>query len=224
MSTARAECVIAPDETYSAPVSAYSRTLARVMPPETSTSARPAIWVIAARTSDGVKLSSKIVSRTGGHTVFQLGKGADFNLDWQVAVSKSFKSRPHAACRGDVVVLDENGVIQPHPVVPDAAGSGRELFKAAQSRGRLAGVENLTTGTLYLFDVPCRERGDTTEALHEVQSGSLQGKQALRGSRYASDDIVGINRNAAFTKNLKFFFCINLLQQLDTGDHKLLAC
>src|SRR5713226_3217047 len=57
-STARAECVIAPDEMKSAPDSAYTRTLSSVMPPESSTLARPLIARMCAADFSGLKLSS----------------------------------------------------------------------------------------------------------------------------------------------------------------------
>src|SRR5207245_822331 len=56
----RAEWVRAPTEMKSTPVSAYARTVASDMPPEASSSARPATSFTASRTSSGLMLSRRI--------------------------------------------------------------------------------------------------------------------------------------------------------------------
>src|SRR5439155_7331914 len=58
----RAECVSAPTETKSTPVSAYAQTVASEMPPDASSCARPPTNSTARRTSSGVMLSSRIRS------------------------------------------------------------------------------------------------------------------------------------------------------------------
>src|SRR6185295_10519975 len=57
-SRARAECVSAPIETKSTPVSAIARTLSSVTPPEASSLARPSVSATARVSRAGVMLSS----------------------------------------------------------------------------------------------------------------------------------------------------------------------
>src|ERR1019366_7505329 len=54
--------------------------------------------------------------------------GAHFNLHGEPAVARALQSVAHAACRRDVIVLDQNGVVEAHAVVPHAPGRGGRLL------------------------------------------------------------------------------------------------
>src|ERR1022692_658471 len=71
----------------------------------------------------------------------QFFAGADFDLDWQVAGARALDRVADPSSRGDVIVLDQNGIVQTHPVVSNAAGRGRAFFQNAETGSSLAGVE-----------------------------------------------------------------------------------
>jgi len=59
-------------------------------------------------------------------------------------VARSLQGVVHAAGRGDVVVLDQDGIVEAHAVVGDATGGAAAFSRGAGGRG-LAGIEDLAT-------------------------------------------------------------------------------
>ena len=92
----------------------------------------------------------------------------------------------HAAGGDDVVVLDQRGVRQRHPVVDPAAAPHGVLLQRAQARRRLAGVADAAP-------VPARRRPsgavsgrDAGEVAEQVQRGALGGEQVAGTARSRS--------------------------------------
>src|SRR5450756_2314161 len=59
--------------------------------------------------------------------------GADFDLDGEPAMPRALQRVAHAAGRRDVVVLDQDGIVEAHAVVGDAAAGGGGLLQGAQA-------------------------------------------------------------------------------------------
>src|ERR1035438_9587796 len=74
--------------------------------------------------------------------------GAVFDLDWKSGVAGAVESVAHAAGRGDVVVLDQDGIVEANAVVQNAPGESGGFFESTQSGGGFAGVEDLAARAL----------------------------------------------------------------------------
>ena len=88
MSAAGAEWVIAPTDTYSAPVRASSGRRSRVTPPEISIFARPRLKRTASRMSSTVMLSTKMQSTPGSRaasTSVRLRVSTSIGISWSSA-------------------------------------------------------------------------------------------------------------------------------------------
>ena len=109
---------------------------------------------------------------SGGEGFVELTQGVDFDLNANaVPVGRMCNAQgdSHTAGRGDVVVLDENGVEEAEAVV-DAAAQGDGVFvQRAKTRDGLAGVEDGGAGSGDRVDECAGERGDAAEALEEVE-------------------------------------------------------
>ena len=73
------------------------------------------------------------------------------------------KRRPTPPAAIDVVVLDQRGVAEAHPLVVPAAAAHRVLLQRAQARGGLAGVQHGRPGALDLVDPAARVSVATPE-------------------------------------------------------------
>ena len=73
-----------------------------------------------------------------------------------------------------MIVLDQNGIVQPHAVVVPAAAADRVLLEHPPPRSGLARIENDRPGALDGRHEPSRERRDATQPLKEVQGRALE--------------------------------------------------
>ena len=78
---------------------------------------------------------------------------------------------------GEVVVLDQDRIVEPDPVIPAAAAADGILLQRPPARGGLAGIEDDGPGARDLGDEPRGQGGDPTEPLEEVQGRAFQGQQ-----------------------------------------------
>ena len=159
MSRAVTEWVRPPMEMRSTPVSATWRTVSRVMPPDASTTARPAMMSIACCIMSGGILSSMMIwAGFRGHP--RRFQGFHFHLDLDGVGSAGqgeFYDLAQAHFPGtqglDVVVLNQDAVGQVQPVVVAAAHPHSVLVQEAVARRRLAGVHDAGAAALDGADV-----------------------------------------------------------------------
>ena len=90
-------------------------------------------------------------------------------------------------------VLDQHRVVQPHAVVDRAAHAGRVLLDGAQSRGGLAGVEDLGLGAVDRLHVLGGHGRDPAQVLQEVETDTLRGHHAARRSEEPRDDLIRLD-------------------------------
>ena len=84
----------------------------------------------------------------------------------------------HAAGHGDVVVLDQDGVVEPQPVVVAATGADGVFFQQPQSRCGLPGVHHpgaVGSGQIRQFSGP---GGDAGQVLEQIQGQPFPGEHA----------------------------------------------
>lgn len=92
---------------------------------------------------------------------------------------------------GDVIVLDEDGVVQAETVVGDTAGRGGLLFEQAETGSGLAGIEDADAGAFDSADIAGGEGGDAGEALEEVEGDAFAGEERARGTFDVGDGVAG---------------------------------
>ena len=79
-----------------------------------------------------------------------------------------------AALRADVIVFDQNHVVKAEAMIRAAAGEDGLFFQSAQSRRRLARIENLRPMFSDCFDkLPCQCR-DSAKPLQKIESNPLR--------------------------------------------------
>ena len=185
-----AECVSAPTEMTSTPVSAIARTVSSDTPPDASTVARPPTCSTPRRRSSSEKLSSMIVpipaastgsiwSRRSTSTSTCVVCGSRAIAPCSAAVTET----PFCGEHGEVVVLGHDGVRQRVAVVVAAAVDDGVPLERPQARRRLAGVGDARAGVRDLGDVARGERRDARHPLHEVEADALGRQHRARGTR-----------------------------------------
>ena len=91
-----------------------------------------------------------------------------------------------ASAYGHVVVLDQDGIVQPEAVRRAAAGGYRGQFQRAQARRGLARVRNARAGAGDRIDVGARERGDAAQASEENSARCVRRSGWIAPGRKAS--------------------------------------
>jgi hypothetical protein len=105
-----------------------------------------------------------------------------------VARAALARERDRAADRsdgGDVVVLDQDAVVERHPMVAPAAAAHRVLLERPPAGRGLARVDDVGAGAAHRFDVAAGERGDARQPLHEVQRRPLGFQDPERAAAHA---------------------------------------
>ena len=196
-SRAGEEWVRAPTETKSTPVAAISATVSSVTPPEASSSR-------AAGTPRG---GDGLPQLGGTHVVEQqpvspglcalpnLVEVAALDFDRQAGLGLAGTPHrlPHTARNGCVVLLDQDRVVETHPVVGPAARRHRGLLQRPQSRGCLPRVEDPGPRALDSPNEPRGQGRDPGEVAEQVERGPLRGEQRSRragGSRDLRGNLV----------------------------------
>lgn len=127
-----------------------------------------------------------LLQRVGLHLDRQVGEPLPYRLE----------------CLGDpaggdhVVVLDERGVRERHPVVDTAAAAHGVLLQGAQTRCRLTGVAHLRAGALQCVGPRARGGRDAGEPAQEVERAALPGQQVTGAGGDAEELVAGLDAGA----------------------------
>ncbi len=152
-SSAGAECVSAPIDSHSTPVSASSRSVCRVTPPLASSVARPSTCATAARSpaSSMLSSSSRGAPAASASSISRASRTSTSSVSAScgACVARACDRRRDASRGGDVVLLDQDRVVEPRAVVDRAAGRHRRLLERAQAGRRLARVEHARPRALH---------------------------------------------------------------------------
>ena len=126
-----------------------------------------------------VKLSSSTRSRPGGQRLLQLREGIHFDFERHVGPSRADRRdrSGHRTGSRDVVVLDERGVAQTHPVVKPTAAADGVLLQRAQPRQRLAGVPDPGLRAVHGAHPPAGRAWRCRKVGQQVQRGAFRGQQ-----------------------------------------------
>ena len=150
------------------------------MPPDSSTLARPAISRTHSRASSGREIVQQQVVRPGSQRLAQFLPRADFDLDRQPLAACALQGLPHAARRGNVVVLDQDRVEQSHAVIGDAAGRGRPLLQPPQSGSGLARIQHAAVCAFHGVGESARRCSHAAQPLQKIQRHALAFEQRPR--------------------------------------------
>ncbi len=90
-----------------------------------------------------------------------------------------------------MVVLDQDGVVQPHPMVACAANADRVFFEHTQRRRRLSRVEHLDPARRP-FHVHPDQRRNAGESLEEVERRPLADEQRPHGREHLGDHVARV--------------------------------
>ena len=85
-----------------------------------------------------------------------------------------------AAAHGDMVVLDEEGVVEAEAMVHRAAAAHRIFLEGAQARRRLARAADLRIGMGDERHIFRRQGRDARQAAHEVERDAFGGEDGAR--------------------------------------------
>jgi hypothetical protein len=177
-------------EMKSTPVSAISRTFSRSTPPEASrvgpppageldgTAQRPRIHVVEQQAVGA-----------GAERIGGLVEAAHLDLDGELGMGGAGAQHRlgQAAGQGDVVLLDQDRVVEPEPVVGAATGGDGGLLEAPKPWRGLAGVEDAHAGAGDRLHESGGLGGDAREVPEEVQRRALGHQQRRRGARRHGD-------------------------------------
>ena len=89
--------------------------------------------------------------------------------------------RRERAGGGDVIFLDQEHVKKTHAVIVRAAAAHGVLLRRAQTRQRLARIEQSAAGAGDRFDIAARRSRRTGQSLQEVERRALAGQDRARG-------------------------------------------
>ncbi len=138
-----------------------------------------------------------------------------------------FEGGADSAGGGDVIVLDENGVVEADAVIGDAAGCGGRLFERAQAGGGLAGVEHAAAGAGDGIGVLAGESGDAAQALEEVEGDALAFEQGAGAAADSGEDLAIDAGIAIVLEELQVIDAaaqgVDLGEQVEPGDDEGLA-
>ena len=99
-----------------------------------------------------------------------------------------------AAGDGNVVVLDQHGVIESETVVETAAATNGVFFERAQARRRLAGTANARARPGDTAHELMRRSGHARETSQEIERGAFAGKHGARRPTHRHQ--LGLGRDA----------------------------
>ncbi|MCY1400096.1 hypothetical protein D9M71_151690 [compost metagenome] len=96
-----------------------------------------------------------------------------------------------AAAGGDVVFLDQEGVVEADAVVVAAAAGDRVFLRQTQAGQGLAGVEQFHAGAFHQVGVVAGAAGGAGEQLQEVQCAALAAEQGAGRAVEGEQGLVG---------------------------------
>src|ERR1035438_85830 len=153
--------------------------------------------------------------------------GAVFDLDWKSGVAGAVESVAHAAGRGDVVVLDQDGIVEAHAVVHNAPSESGGFFESTQSGGGFAGVEDLAARALDGGGEVAGGGGYAAEALQEIEGDAFAGEQGARRAADGGDDVAIGAAVAILLEDVELIDAaaqlVDFPEQADAGESERLA-
>ncbi len=179
ISTAVDDCVSAPTEMKSTPVSAYARTFSRLMPPAHSSGIRRR-WRRTNLDRLAHMLDADMVEqdrlRAMVQRLLQFLQRPHFNFDRLPAApvaDRALQRRNRASSQRNVIALDQHAVGEIQPVILPAAAAHRVLVNHAQPRRRLARIENSHVRALDRIHKLAGGGRDSGHALQKIQDHPL---------------------------------------------------
>ncbi len=124
-----------PIEIRSTPVAAMCGAVAGVMRPEASVTARPATIATASVSVGWIHIVEQYRVYTVIERLAQLIERIDFEFDLDQVADAGFRPLQrlgYAAGDGDVIVLDQHGIVEAEPVIAATANADRIFFDGAQ--------------------------------------------------------------------------------------------
>ena len=120
-----------------------------------------------------------------------------------------------------MIVLDQDHVVQSHPVIHASSDSHRRLFKFTQSRCGLPRIENGALGSFKRCHDLSSARSNTAHPLHKIECQPLPDENAL-GSPLDPKNALAHLHNIAidaqqFTGQLRIHDIEDPLRHLQTG-------
>src|SRR5262249_58387291 len=88
---------------------------------------------------------------------------------------------------GEVFLLEKDWVKKPKPWVWPPAAAHRVLLEAAPARRRLPSVQDANARSFHRRDEARRQRGDSGQALDEVEGHAFRREQGAGGAGHASE-------------------------------------
>ncbi len=168
--------------------------------------------------------------RTGGQGFVELVERVDLDLDANAVSGGRLggaEGGGDTAGRGDVVVLDEDGVEESDAVVDAATQGDGVLVQGAEAGDGLAGVEDRGAGSLNLVDECAGARGDTAEALEEVEGGAFAGEGQAGVGFDVARDVAGLKLRAFRADVIEGFgvaeLAVDLVNNRHSGEGERLA-
>ena len=224
-----AEWVRAPTLIRSTPAAAMAPTVARLIPPEASSwidgatasrrrtaSAIPAAPRLSTRMMSGPdRRATSSCSSVSTSTSTTVPAGTFARADATAAAIGSSPPTAAALQPGQVVVLDQHGVVQAEAVIPPAAAAHRVFLQGPPAGGRLAGVVDRRAGAGGRGHEPRGQGRDPAEPLEEVQQRAFQGQQRSHGPGQPGHDRTGLESVAVRLVGPP------MLEQLELGDQPL---
>lgn len=124
----------------------------------------------------GCHIVQKQDLRTRGKRLLDLVDAGDLALDASQmggAQTTSLDGGRKSACRGDMVVLDEDMLPETGAMVVASAAAHRGLFERAPTRCCFSGVDDPHSGPCNSRSIAGALRGDAAQALEKIQEGAL---------------------------------------------------
>ena len=148
--------------------------------------ARPSMRATASAQHLGAHVVEQDGVDAGCQRLFELVQRIDLDLDLDHVADAGARARsiaaPDAARRGDMVVLDQNGVVEAEAVIDAAAGAHGVFLHRAQAGHRLAHADDARLVALHRLDQRRRGRGDAAEMAEEIERDALGREHAARGT------------------------------------------
>ena len=109
---------------------------------------------------------------------------------------RSVHGLPDAAADGDMIILDQDGIIEPETVHRTAAGLDGLEFEGAQARCRLAGVGDAGPSAGNRIDIAFGEGRDAAHPAEKIERDAFRCQQRAGLAIDGGDDVTGSNRIA----------------------------
>src|SRR5262249_1260547 len=114
------------------------------------------------------------------------GLRLDFNRGSVAPYARARDGRGDAAGKSNVVVFNQHGVKKSGPMIRRPSGAHGVLLQRTKGRRRLSRVQHRDTSLRRVHEAP-RERGDSRQALQEVEGSAFPSDQRARRADHVRD-------------------------------------